>query len=51
MRDEIECLEAQAAFDVQLSAPTSRPVKDMLMTNAYQADVVPTGTDEYDRAF
>ena len=49
--DEIERLEAQAAFDAQLSAPTSRPVKGMPMAPAHKADVAPTATDEYGRAF
>ena len=48
--DEIERLEAQAAFEAQLSAPTSRPVTNKPMTG-HKADVAPTATDEYGRAF
>ena len=47
---EIERLEQQAAFDAQLSAPTSRPVKGM--PSAHQAPKAEgTASDEYKGAF
>ena len=49
--DEIARLEEQAAFDAQLSAPTSRPVTNKPMAPAHKADVAPTATDEYGKAF
>ncbi len=48
--EEIERLEAQAAFDAQLSQPTSHPVKGMPMAKKAE-NVAPTATEEYSGAF
>ena len=48
--EEIERLEAQAAFDAQLSQPTSHPVKGMPMTKKTD-NLAPTATEEYTSAF
>ncbi|MCK9275609.1 MAG: phage major capsid protein [Syntrophales bacterium] len=48
--DEITRLEEQAAFDVQLSAPTSRPVTNKPVSHA-APKVEGTATDEYREAF
>jgi len=48
--EEIERLEAQAAFDAQLSQPTTHPVKGMPMAKKAE-NVAPTATEEYAGAF
>ena len=48
--DEIARLEDQAAFDSQLSQPTTHPVKGMPMGRKAE-NVAPTATDEYSGAF
>jgi len=47
---EIERLEEQAAFDAQLSQPTTHPVTNKPVTRKAE-NVTPTATDEYGRAF
>ena len=49
---EIDRLEQQAAFDAELSAPTSRPVMGNPKADGKpKADVSATGTEEYSKAF
>ena len=48
---EIERLEKQEAFDAQLSAPTTRPVTNKPMAVSPKADLNPTATAEYGKAF
>jgi len=48
--EEIERLEAQAAFDAQLSQPTTHPVTNMPMAKKAE-NVAPTATEEYAGAF
>ena len=48
--DEIARLEDQAAFDAQLSQPTTHPVTNKPMTRKAE-NVAPTATDEYAGAF
>lgn len=47
---EIERLEAQAAFDAQLSQPTTHPVTNKPMGKKAE-NVAPTATEEYSGAF
>ena len=47
---EIERLEQQAAFDAQLSQPTTHPVTNKPMTRKAE-NVAPTASDEYKDAF
>ena len=47
---EIERLEQQAAFDAQLSQPTTHPVTNKPMSRKAE-NVAPTATDEYAGAF
>ena len=49
--NEITRLEDQAAFDSQLSQPTSHPVTNKPMAASPKADVAPTATAEYGKAF
>ena len=48
--DEITRLEEQAAFDAQLSQPTSQPITNKPMTRKPE-NVAPTATEEYAGAF
>lgn len=48
--DEIARLEDQAAFDAQLSQPTTHPVTNKPMGRKSE-NVAPTATDEYGKAF
>jgi HK97 family phage major capsid protein len=48
--DEIARLEDQAAFDAQLSQPTTHPVTNKPMSRKAE-NVIPTATDEYAGAF
>ena len=48
--DEIARLEDQAAFDAQLSQPTTHPVTNKPMGRKPE-NVAPTATDEYGKAF